>query len=115
MLPVVCGVKLMPKLQFAPGNSEKVLVQFVGAPEPATKFALTLKPGETSFSCSLPMFCIVTDCGLSVLVLPTAVEAKVNVGGCEDGSSTTSGFAMKISPAASTATPDMESPVVPAT
>src|SRR5271163_3753036 len=101
----------MLKSQLAPDISEKLVVQSAGEPVTCAKFTGMLKPGVTAVNNWLPMFCTVTDCGLSVLVLPTAVEAKVNVGGCEDGSSTTSGFAMKISPAASTATPDMESPV----
>jgi len=42
-----------------------------------------LKPGATAFSNWLPMFCTVTDCGLSVLVLPSRVVAKLKVGAAE--------------------------------
>jgi len=72
MLPVVCGVKLTLRLQLAPGASEKPLVQSAGVPEPATfvKFVPTVRPGATAFKDWLPMFCAVTDFGLSALVLP---------------------------------------------
>jgi hypothetical protein len=71
--PVVCGVKLILRLQLVPGASEKLLVQSLGVPEPATCLKLwpTLRPGETAFSNRVPIFWIATDCGLSVLVLPT--------------------------------------------
>src|SRR5579863_6960001 len=79
MLPAVSGVKLMLRLQLAPGPSEKLLVQSAGLPEPVTctKFAPMLSPGGTAFNNWLPMFCTVTDCGLSALVLPTFVAAKL--------------------------------------
>ena len=86
MLPPVCGMKLTLRLQLAPGWSEKLLVQSAGVPEPATcskEFEPMLRPGATASSNWLPMFCTVTDCGLSVLVLPKAVAAKLNVGGCD--------------------------------
>src|ERR1039458_1329960 len=51
---------------------------------------------------------MVTDCGLSLLVPPTFVEAKLNDGGCERFTSTIwllPLYETKISPAPSTATP----------
>ena len=86
MLRTVCGMKPILRLQLAPGTSEKLLVQSAGVPEPGTcwkEFAPMLKPGATAAKVWVPMFCTVTDCGLSVLVLPSTVAAKLNVGGCE--------------------------------
>src|SRR5208282_2711129 len=111
MLPVVCGMKLTLRLQLAPDWSEKLLVQSAGVPEPGTctkDVAPMLRPGATASSDWLPMFCTVTDCGLSVLVLNTTVAAKLNVGTPERSTSTTwllLKSPMKTSPAPSTAIP----------
>src|SRR5208337_2204980 len=112
MLPVVCGTNMTLRLQLAPGASEKVVVQSGGVPGPAAcskEVEPILRPGATALSDRLPMFCTVTDCGLSLLVLPTAVEAKLNDGGAERWTSTTRLLrksAIKTSPAPSTATPN---------
>jgi len=49
------------------------------------KFAATLGlvpvPGSGKVSVALPMLVIVTVCGLSLLVAPIAVEAKLRAGG----------------------------------
>jgi len=58
-LLALVGLKLMLRLQVAPGDSEKLLVQSAGVPEPATltKFGpLTTSPGATAFRGWLPMF-----------------------------------------------------------
>jgi hypothetical protein len=73
-------MKLMSRVQVAPAVSEKLLVQL---PDGTKEFEPILRPGDTAFSGSLPMFCTETDCGLSVLVLPSTVAAKVKAGGCE--------------------------------
>jgi hypothetical protein len=110
MGPATVGTKSMLRLQLAPAASEKLLVQSAGVPEPATfvKFVPTVRPGATAFNDWLPMFCAVTDFGLSVLVLPSTVGAKLNVGGCERFTSSTRLLlksAMKTSPTPSTAIP----------
>ena len=43
---------------------------------------LTTSPGLTAPRFWLPMFCKVTDCGLSSLVKPTYVVEKLNDGVC---------------------------------
>ena len=107
--PILCGSKLMLRLQVAPGVSEKVLLQSAGVPEPVTwrKFGpVTTSPGATAANDWLPMFWTITDCGLSLLVPPGGVDAKLKLGTCESCTSTTlllPASAMKTSPAPSTA------------
>src|SRR5262249_3146639 len=70
--PLIVGRKLMLRLQRALGASERVLVQSAGVPEPApcVKLALLIAmPGLMAFSDWLPIFSIVTDRGLSLLVI----------------------------------------------
>jgi hypothetical protein len=58
-LPLLCGWKLMLKLQVAPGASAKALLQSGGVPEPGTwtKFGpATINPGARAFSGWLPTF-----------------------------------------------------------
>ncbi len=78
--PRVRGANSTPKPQFSPAFSEVLPVQVVADP-----FRLKLSsvwPVVTAFSAVktsgwLPMFCTVTFCGLSMLVWPTSVEAKL--------------------------------------
>jgi len=82
-LPAFFGVKLISRLHVAPGTSENPVVQSGVGPEPniCEKSGPTVI--EVSTSAWLPEFWITTDCGLSLLVDPTEVLAKLNVGGCE--------------------------------
>src|SRR5437763_3277574 len=50
--PLVTGVKLMLRLQVAPGASAKLLVQSAGVPVPATcaKFVPIVRPGVIAFN-----------------------------------------------------------------
>lgn len=56
--PLAVGVKLMLRLQLAPGASEKLALQSSGVPLPGTcpKFAPTARPVEIAVSCWLPLF-----------------------------------------------------------
>jgi len=100
-LPVVAGVKLMGRMQvvFAasdPADEEvvtrgqavlPVLVRLKLVPE---RFGSLPVPGMGSVSAAVPMFSSVTVCGLSLLVLPTTVDAKLRVGAVARFSFTTS-------------------------
>ena len=44
--PAVCGLKLMLRLQLAPGASAKLLVQSAGVPEPATWTKFGARDGQ---------------------------------------------------------------------
>src|ERR1700689_232478 len=92
----------MLRLQFAPGINDELAEQSAGVPEPATCSKLgppTVSPVIESRT--LPMLSTSTDCGLSLLVLPSFVAAKFNVGGCERWSVTTA----LLSPSATTRSP----------
>jgi hypothetical protein len=57
--PLAAGLKLMLRLQVAPGASEKLALQSPGVPLPGAcpKFApMMARPGEIAVSCSLPLF-----------------------------------------------------------
>ena len=88
-VPVVVGKKSMLRLQLAFAASEKLDVQSGGVPLPVArvKSAGRVRPGATAVSAALPKFSTVTVCGLSLLVEPTFVEAKLNDGGAPAKSS----------------------------
>src|SRR5207248_9447740 len=69
--PVAVGVKLRLRLQLPPGAREELLVQSAGVPEPEICAKLELTVSSPSERGPLPIFSTVTDCGLSLLVLPT--------------------------------------------
>ncbi len=104
MLPVVSGVKLMDNRQDWPTAS----VPAAGEPAPTkgheddaplfnAKFAAMLGfsplPGTGKFSTALPTSSTVTVCGLSLLVEPITVGAKLRFGG-----SAKSSFNTRLSP-----------------
>src|SRR5271170_6672597 len=80
-----CGVKSRLRLHSAPGARETVLmVQSGTMPGPGTtvKSVVSLRL-PLLVSGALPMFWNWMDCGLSLLVEPTLVEAKLSEGGWE--------------------------------
>jgi hypothetical protein len=90
MVPSVVGLKSMAALQLAPAVrvyavDELVLVcvQVEALSQPKFAATLGLYPvmGSGKVRVALPLLATVTVCGLSVLVEPTAVVAKVRVGG----------------------------------
>jgi hypothetical protein len=108
--PAAVGAKLMGNWQDAPAASvagaEELTLRTGQAEDPLlfrVKFAamLGLLPvdGIGKVNVAFPMFSTVTVCGLSVLVEPTAVLAKVRLGG-----SARSSFATRPLPASATRT-----------
>jgi hypothetical protein len=87
--PVEVGVKLRLRLQFSPEVREELLLQSAGVPEPAICAKLEPTVSPLSETGPLPIFSTVTDCGLSLLVLPTGVAAKLRAGGCDRSTSAT--------------------------
>jgi hypothetical protein len=85
--PTSVGLKLMLRLHCAAGASELLAAQSSRVPLPATWFQLALTEREVRSSVALPLFWIWVDCGLSLLVWPTMVAAKLNGGGVENSSS----------------------------
>ncbi len=96
--PAAVGTKLMGNWQNAPGASvpaaeEPLLIsgQADAAPVLSVKFAVMLGllplDGIGKLNAALPTFSTVTVFGLSVLVAPTAVLAKVRLGGSAKSSS----------------------------
>jgi hypothetical protein len=86
MLPGVVGIKLMKSVH-VPGASEPgaavVPSGHVELP-PSTKFVEMLGSVPVvgiNVSAALPMFSSSSVCGLSLLVLPTLVDAKLRLGG----------------------------------
>ena len=85
--PAACGVKLMLRLQLAPGASgaaENPEPQSSGVPEPVASTKLgpvTTRPGSTAVRGWLPTLVIITVWGLSSLVLPTLVLSNDMLGG----------------------------------
>src|ERR1039458_7981334 len=105
--PRPVGMKLILKLQLAPAASDELPVQSSGVPlsNVCAKLVPTVTPEIARLA--LPVFWTVTDCGLSLLVPPTGVDWKFNVGACERSASTTwlsLVSAMNTSPDPSTAT-----------
>ena len=105
----VCGVKEKLRLHSAPGAREKPPVQSAGVPEPATrlKSVVSESTGLFPMRVALPKFCSCKDCGLSLLVVPTTVGAKLSDGGAERTISSITAFppsVTKMSPAESRAT-----------
>src|SRR5258708_6000904 len=91
MLPAAVGAKLMGRMQEVPCASEPtveaVLVSSGQAVLPvllrvklAAMLGLLPLAGTGKFSGALPMFSSVTVFGLSLLIAPTAVAAKLSVG-----------------------------------
>ncbi len=74
-------MKLRLRLQLAPAARVVDEVQSAGVPEPGTwvKLGPTVRPVISSET--LPLLPMVSDWGLSALVWPTAVAAKLRVGG----------------------------------
>jgi hypothetical protein len=89
MLPACCGVKLMGRVQEAPAASvpgvEPLATTGQVAEPPKVKFIEMLgfipEAGTRKLSGALPMFCSVNTCGLSLLLEPTGVLAKLRLGG----------------------------------
>ena len=83
-LPAESGEKLRARLQLAPSVRLDVAEQFV-PPVAAVQLAGTVSP--LTVSVALPLLATVTVCGLSLLVWPTTVLAKLRLGGVASGSS----------------------------
>ena len=81
--PVVRGWNSIRSAQFAAAASEKLLVQSVELPVTWGKSVGAVIPGATADSAVFPKFPKVTVCGLSLLVVPSAVLAKLKLGTVE--------------------------------
>ena len=87
--PSASGVKLIEPVQDAPAASVAALEPVVScgqvepAPivKPAVMLGLLPLPGTAKVRLALPALIIATVCGLSALVEPTGVVAKVRLGG----------------------------------
>ena len=84
--PLTVGVKLTINVHLAPTARVRLWEEPGGTGQ--VELGLKVKPavigavlpGALKVNGELPLFTIVTVCGLSALVLPTAVEAKLSVG-----------------------------------
>ena len=80
--PAIDGVKLRLRLQAVPG-ARAVAVQSAGVPLPLTRVKFAPTVSELMVKDALPLLETVRDCGLSELVKPVWVGAKVKDGGWE--------------------------------
>ena len=95
--PTAFGVKLIRLVHEDPGSSVAALefevscgqVELSPIVNPAVMLGSKPVAGTGNVSAALPIFVSITVCGLSLLVEPTAVDAKLSLGGSEKSIFTT--------------------------
>ncbi len=112
----MAGVKLIRLVQEAPAASVAALeldescgqVELLAIVNPAARLGFRPVAGTGNVSAALPIFVSVTVCGLSLLVEPTAVAAKLRL-----GASAKSSFATALLPVSATKTLPLPSTATP--
>src|SRR6266567_449401 len=116
MEPTVVGVKLIRLVHEDPEANVPGLeldmscgqVELLSIVNPAAMLGFKPVPGTGNVSVALPIFVSVTVCGLSLLVEPTAVDAKVRL-----GASAKSNFTTALLPTSATKTLPLPSIATP--